>query len=455
MQDSVLTRQLKYKWAPFSRTAYIEKYGVVPIVKAKGVHVYDLNGKEYIDCHAGLWLVNVGYGRESIIEAVNAQMKQLAWFSSFEGYTTLPSIDLAERMIRLLAPEGMGKVFFSNSGSEAVETALKVARQYWKLQNKAGKYKFISRNRAYHGVNFGGMSATGMPLNREMFEPLLPGFSFAPAPDCFRCDLDLKPETCGIACATRIEEMILGAGPDTVAAVIAEPVQGAGGVVIPPEGYLRKVAEICRKYDVLLILDEVITGFGRTGSWFGARRWGVQPDIMTFAKGITSGYVPLGATAVTDQIYDTFRHQEAKAGPFRHGNTYSGHPVACAAALANLDIIEEEDLPNNAAHVGGHLFEQLKKLAHCRVVDHVSSVGLIGRIQIVEDKTTHRSFPPSAAVGEQVSRRLRELGFIARVVANDILTISPPLCLTMAESDQIAEGIEQVITELDEGVLLD
>jgi adenosylmethionine-8-amino-7-oxononanoate aminotransferase len=445
--DTVLERVLKYRWSPFTRTRYIEEHGVLPIVRGKGSKVYDTEDREYIDAHASLWLVNAGYGRAEIVEAVHRQMQALPWFSCFEGYTNLPSIDLAEHLIGMLEPEGMEKVFFSGSGSESVESALKIARQYWKLKGRAEKYKIISRSRAYHGVTFGARSATGMAANRAMFEPLLPGFRHAPCPDPYLREVEAPDEIFPKACAEAIERVILFEGASTVAAIIVEPVQGAGGVIVPPDGYLQALREIATRHEVLLIFDEVITGFGRTGDMFGARHWGVRPDLMTFAKGITSGYMPLGATAVTGEVFETFYSNEKK-GAFRHGNTYSGHPAACAAALANLDLIEREDLPGNARRVGRRLVDGLQKLSKHDVVGFVDGVGLLGRVQLVRERKSRSLFAPELAVADRIARRARELGVILRPLPNDSLSFSPPLCLTDGEADTIVGVVDQAIGDV-------
>lgn len=445
--DAIRERSLKYRWAPFSRTRHVEQHGLLPIVRGQGCKVYDVDGREYLDAHASLWLVNVGYGRTEIVDAVHRQMQALPWFSCFEGYTNLPSIDLAERLIGMLEPEGMDKIFFSGSGSEAVETALKIVRQYWKLRGKPEKFKVIARNRAYHGVNFGGVSATGMPANRAMFEPLLPGFLHAPCPDPYLREVDAPDESFAKACADTVEQMIRSEGAGTVAAIIVEPVQGAGGVIIPPDGYLQELRRIANRNDVLLVFDEVITGFGRTGDMFGARHWDVQPDIMAFAKGITSGYVPLGATAVSREVFETFYANEQQ-GPFRHGNTYSGHPTACAAALANLAILEREDLAGNAKRVGLHLLDGLRGLAKHEIVGFVDGVGLLARVQLVSDRKTRQLFDPKLAVAERIARRARELGVIFRPLPGDALSFSPPLCLTEGEADTIVGVIDQAIGDV-------
>jgi adenosylmethionine-8-amino-7-oxononanoate aminotransferase len=448
--SQISERSIKHKWSPFARSSVLEADGVIPIVGGRDVFVHDIEGREYLDCHAALWLMNVGYGRQEIADAVHRQMSDLAWFSSFEGYTNVPSTELAELLVGMLEPVGLTKIFFTNSGSESVETALKAARMYWKLRGKGSKHKIISRDRAYHGVNYGGMSVTGMFPNRQKFEPLLPGVRHAMAPDCFKCPLLADCQGKKLYCAGDIERIILSEGPDTVAAIIAEPIQGAGGVIIPPEGYLQEVRRICDKHNILLILDEVITGFGRTGEWFGAIAFDVRPDIMTLAKGITSGYLPLGATAFSQDIFEAFRAGEAEHGAFRHGNTYSGHPTACAAALANIAIIEREGLVANAREVGAYLLEALKPLEQNPFVGEVAGMGLIGRIQLVADKETRAPLPASLAAGDWIARRMRDEGVIIRQLPYDALSFSPPLTLQPAHADRIATAFKKVLGDFAE-----
>lgn len=447
----VSERSVKFKWSPFSRSSVLERDGVIPITRGEGCRVFDIQGNAYLDCHAGLWLVNVGYGRREIADAIATQAHELAWFSSFEGYTNVPSTDLSERLIDLLRPEGMAKVFFSSGGSDAVETALKITRMYWKLRGQAQRYKIVARQRAYHGVSFGALSATGMPANRNAFEPLVPGFRHAIAPDRYQHPTVSEAEAAAFF-ADDLERVIVGEGPGSVAAVIAEPIQGAGGVIIPPQGYLQRVREICDTYGILLIADEVITGFGRAGEWFGCRNWQLRPDIVAMAKGLTSGYLPLGATAVTEEVFDVFRRHESAGGAFRHGNTYSGHPIACAAALANIEIIEKEDLVGNAKRVGAHLLARLKPLENHPMVGEVAGLGLIGRIQMTADKATRRSLPAQLLIGDRIAAEMRARGVIMRPLPYDVLSYSPPLCLAEAEADQIAntfaDSIDAVYREV-------
>jgi len=437
-------RTLKYKWSPFSRSEVQERDGVVPIVRGEGCRVFDVQGKSYLDCHAGLWLVNAGYGRKEIADAIATQAHELAWFSSFEGYTNVPSTDLSERLVHLLQPEAMAKIFFSGGGSDAVETALKIARMYWKLRGQGQRYKVVARQRAYHGVSFGALSATGLPANRTAFEPLVPGFRHAIAPDCYRYPMASEAEAAAFF-ADDMERVIVGEGPNSIAAVIAEPIQGAGGVIIPPDGYLQRVQEICKSHGILLILDEVITGFGRTGEWFGARNWDLRPDMVTMAKGLTSGYLPLGATAVTEEIYQVFRRHEPEGGAFRHGNTYSGHPIACAAALANIEVIERDDLVGNARRVGAYLLAQLRPLEDHPMVGEVAGLGLIGRVQLTADKASRAMLPAHLRIGDRIAAEMKLRGVIMRQLPYDVLSYSPPLCLDENEADQIAETFGEAI----------
>jgi adenosylmethionine-8-amino-7-oxononanoate transaminase len=445
IRDLAIAHQ-KSLWTPFIRMETVLENGPLIFERGDGVYLYDTSGRQYLDGHASLWLMNVGYGRTEIADAAYAQMRKLAFFSMFQGFSNPTTIELADRLTELTEPEGMAKVFFSDSGSEAVETALKMVRQYWKNLGKPGRYKVIARRNAYHGVTFGAMSATGVTLNRKMFEPLVPGFRHISDPNCYRNDFapGLSEEEISAAAADALKKAIEFEGPDTVAAFIAEPVQGAGGVVVPPESYLRRCREICDAYDVLLIADEVITGFGRTGTWFGSRTYGVKPDLMCFAKGITSGYVPMGATMCSQRIFDAFL---GAGKEFRHGNTYSGHATAAAAALANLAIVEREDLPENARKVGVHFLERLRRLERHSIVGDVRGIGLLARVELVEDKASKKPFTPLGQMGGKVQRRAQELGLVFRNV-NDIITLSPPLILTEEQADSIVDILDQAIGDV-------
>jgi adenosylmethionine-8-amino-7-oxononanoate transaminase len=436
-------------WTPYIQMKSVLDRGPVIFDRAEGVYLYDNAGKRYIDGHASLWLMNVGFGRKEIADAAFEQMQKMTFFSMFQGFSNPPAIELAELLLQLTKTEGMGKVFYSDSGSESVETALKMARQYWKNRGLHGKYKFISRRTSYHGVTFGALSASGITANRKMFEPLVPGFRHIPEPNCYRNAFgdNLTEEEVAIAASDALRRAIEFEGPETVAAFIAEPVQGAGGVIVPPQSYLRRCREICTHYNVLFIADEVITGFGRTGTWFGSRTYGIQPDMMCFAKGITSGYIPMGATLCSNDIYEAFLGSPGDGKEFRHGNTYSGHATACAAALANLAIVQRENLPENARTVGDSFLAALKRLERHPNVGDVRGVGLIDRVELVQDKATKKPLSPAGALGGKVQARAHELGLIFRNVG-DVLTFSPPLILTEAQANEIVDIVDQALTDV-------
>ncbi len=415
------------RWGPYTDMRQLAQAGPTIITRGEGVYVYDDQGHEYLDGHGGLWLANVGYGRREIIDAIARQAETLAWFPSFGGFANEPSLALADRLVSLLRPDNMAHVMFSNDGSEAVETALKIARQYWKIKGRGTKYKFITRRHSYHGVTMGALSVQGVTANRTEFEPLLPGVVHVPAPYALHCSIHPDSHVCTLACARAVEEAILTQGADTVAAFIAEPVQAAGGVIFPPPDYLRQVREICRRYDVLFIADEVVTGFGRLGSWSGSRHYGIQPDIMTMAKGLTSGYLPLGATAVSDEVFETFLHRPALGPEFRHGNTYSGHPVAAAAGLANIALIERDGLVEHSRSMGLILRDALEGIQerHAEWVLDASAEGLLGRLEL-RDPSGRTA---AGDIGTAMSKHMYDLGVIVRPLG-DVVTFSPPLVIT-------------------------
>src|SRR5512133_977891 len=358
--------------------------GPLIIASGKGVYVTDVSGKEYLDAFAGLWCVNVGHGREELAEAGARQMRTLGYASGYSGASTPPAIELADRLAKM-APGDLTATFFTTGGAESNETAFKIARFYWKMTGKQFKTKIVSRMRGYHGTTGAAMSATGMSQYWRYFDPVMAGFVHIPTCHSFHCSFhDCGPD-CSLACANALEQAIQAEDPETVAAFIAEPVTGGGGVIVPPPGYFQRIREICDKYDVLLIADEVITGFGRTGKMFGQQTFGYQADIMSFAKGVTSAYQPLGGAMVNERIHKVFR--ELPAGvTFSHAYTYAGHPVCCAVALANLDIIERENLAANAAAMGEKLLAGLRQLESIPMVGEVRGVGLMAAVELAADK---------------------------------------------------------------------
>ena len=369
-----------------------EKGGPQIFVSGQGCHVTDIEGRRYLDTISALWLKNVGYGRKEIADAAYQQMLELTYMPS--GTTTEPTIRLAGKLAQI-TPGDLDRTFFTSGGSESVETALKLARAYHKRQGESTRYRFISRKRSYHGASFGAMSLGGNPaMPVTDYEPLMPGFLHAPMPNPYRCEYGgTTPSECAIRCATAVDDLIKFHGPQTVAAVVAEPVAMPPGAAVPGPEYWPMLREICDRHGVLLIADEVITGFGRTGRMFACEHWGVTPDIMTLAKGITSGYVPMGAAIARKEIADAFIG--SKDASFRHIFTFGGHPVAAAAGLKNIQIIEEEGLVENSATMGTYLLDGLQELKEKHpIIGDVRGLGLMCGMELVKDRSTKETFPP-------------------------------------------------------------
>jgi len=411
-------------------------------VEGKGAIVKDAEGREYIDGLAGLWNVNVGHGRKELAQAAFDQMSALAYNSSYVGSTNLPAIGLAEKLSGLVYPS-INAFFFTSGGAEASESSFKTARFYWKALGKPDKVKIISRTRAYHGLTLAAMSATGLSAFWPMFEPRVPGFLHIDSPDPYRFVNPDPNVSQGVAAANQLEAALLREGPDTVAAFIAEPVQGAGGVIVPQADYFPRIREICDKYEVLLISDEVITGFGRTGRWFGLEHYGVEPDIMQFAKGITSGYVPLGGIGVSDKIHDVI-NGVPPGKRWMHAYTYSGHPTCCAVALRNIQILEDEKLVERAAVSGKRLLEKLRTLESLDGVGHVRGQGLIAAVEVVADKGTKQPHAPEAQMTQRLTEGLLERGLFTRVVL-DCICLAPPLVISDEQIDRVVNVIGETI----------
>ncbi len=441
-----------HHWHPMAEPKAAEQSPPLVFERAEGVYIFDTGGRRYLDSQGGLWCVNVGHGREEVKEAISAQLDKLPYYTTFGDTSNLPVIELAERLTRMLAPEDMQRVFFCSGGSDANETALKLARQYWKLSGEAQRTKFISLKQGYHGVHFGGTSIGGQMYLRSMYEPVLPGCFQVDTPWLYRNPYTDDPEDLGKICANLLEREIVHQGPHTVAAFIAEPVQGAGGVIVPPDNYWPSIREVCDKHGVLLIADEVVTGFGRTGSMFGCRGWGVRPDIMCLAKGINSGYVPLGATVVNERVRRAWDSDHPLAA-ILHGYTYSGHPVACAAANAALQIVEDEDLPANAEKVGSYCLAKLKnEFEHYDFVGDIRGKGLMMAIELVTDKPTKESFLPGDPFLDLIQDLTRKEGLLIRNLGSTLI-ISPPLVFSKENVDEmvvmLANAFSQAKSDFD------
>ncbi len=404
------------------------------ITHAKGVYLTDSEGQELLDGMAGLWCVNVGYGRHELAEAAYRQMLELPYYNTFFKTATPPAVELSEKLAQI-APAGLNRAFFGSSGSESNDTVVRLVRRYWNLKGQPEKAAIVSRTYAYHGSTMASASLGGMAPMQEGFGLPLPGFHHVMPPYWFDfAEPGESPADFGRRAAKAVEDKILEIGPDKVGAFVGEPIQGAGGVIVPPETYWPEIQRICRAYDILLVVDEVICGFGRTGHWFASEHFGIEPDLMTLAKGITSGYVPLSAVLVSDRVGEVL---EAGAGEFAHGYTYSGHPVACAVALANIDLIERDGLIAKVREeTGPYLAEKLQGLADHPLVGEVRSLGLIGAIELVEDKATRRHFNPLGRVGTLCRDHCFANGLVMRAV-RDAMVLSPPLIIEPAQIDEL------------------
>ncbi|NTU86325.1 MAG: aspartate aminotransferase family protein [Chloroflexales bacterium] len=412
-------------------------------VAGEGALITNSAGQTFLDGLSGMWNVHVGHGRRELVEAAAAQLSSLAFASSYIGDTSLPAIALAERLSALLYPS-INAFFFTSGGAEASDSAFKTARFFWKTQGRAEKTKIISRTLSYHGSTMAASSASGLPVFWEVFEPRVPGFLHIESPYPYRFTGGDASTSPGIAAANLLEEAILREGPESVAAFIAEPIQGGGGgVIVPPADYFPRIRAICDQYEVLLISDDVITGFGRTGRWFGLEHWGVEPDIVQFAKGITSGYVPLGGIGVSDRIKAAI--DAAPAGRrWMHGFTYSAHPVCCAVALANLQIIEDEGLVERAAQGGAHLLGRLRELEQLEHVGEVRGLGLLAGVEIVADRATKARFPAETGVGKRLRAELTRRGLYTRVLG-EVICLAPPLITSDEQLERIADILHEAI----------
>ncbi|MDE2371438.1 MAG: aminotransferase class III-fold pyridoxal phosphate-dependent enzyme [Burkholderiales bacterium] len=432
----------QYLWHPMAHPGAMKKTAPDIVARGEGCWIWDLDGHKLLDGVGGLWSSNLGHSNRRVRDAVVAQLDELPFYNVFRGTTHVRAIELSARLVRLMAPEGVSAALFSNGGSDAVEGALKIARQYHKLRDQGDRFKFISLRQGYHGVHFGGMSVNGNSNFRRPYEPLLPGCFHVDTPWLYHNPFGIDdPEVLGRQCAEMLEREIVFQGPDTVAAFIAEPIQGAGGVIVPPPNYWPLVREICDRHGVLLIADEVVTGFGRGGAMFGTRLWNVNADLWCLAKGISSGYVPLGATAISRKVADVFERDESGAAAVSHGYTYSAHPVAAAAALATLDILEEQDIPGNAARVGAHLQARLRGFVErFRSVGDVRGLGLMAGIEMVTDKAKRTPMPRGNDFPARVARAAYERGLMVRVSGPNII-LSPPLVITLEEIDHLVDRL--------------
>ena len=432
--DSLRTLDAAHHLHPFTDTGALHAEGTRVIVRADGVHLWDVTGRRILDGFSGLWNVNIGYGHREIADAVQAQMNRLVYYNTFFKTTHPPAIALA-KLLAEISPPQFNRVFFTNSGSEANDTIIRMVRHYWQVLGQPEKSVIISRRNAYHGSTIGGASLGGMPWMHAQGGLPIPGIEHVAQPWWWGEGGDMEPEEFGLWAARELGKAIDRIGADKVAAFIGEPIQGAGGVIIPPESYWPEVERICRERDVLLVSDEVICGFGRTGQWFGCEYFGFQPDLMTIAKGITSGYLPLGGVMVSDRVADVL----TAGGDFNHGYTSSGHPVCCAAAVANIELMRREKLVERVRDgIGPYLRERWLALAGHPLVGEARMVGLLGALELTPDKATRARFPKVGDVGVICRDHAYADGLVLRATGDTMLA-APPFILSEEEADTLVE----------------
>ncbi len=447
--NSAAARDAAYALHPYTDLKTHLETGPLVISHGSGVRVWDDSGRGYIDSVAGLWCASLGFSNERLVQAAAKQMRTLPFYHSFAAKSHEPMIDLAEMLIQR-APVPMSKVFFANSGSEANDSAIKMV---WYFNNALGrpkKKKCIGRIKGYHGITVAAGSLTGLAANHRSFDIPLPGFIHTMAPHHYHgAEPGESEEAFATRCADELEKLILVEDPDTVAAMWAEPVMGAGGVIVPPRTYFEKIQAVLRKYDVLLVADEVICGFWRTANYWGTQTLGMQPDIITCAKALSSSYLPISAVMVNERVFQGLAEESHTLGSFGHGYTYSGHPVAAAVAVETLKIYDETDIGGHVRAVGPYLQTQLRRrFAGHELVGEVRGIGLIGALELVADTATHSNFDAKMKVGARAAKLLEQHGVIGRNLFNDTIAFSPPLIISEAEIDEMLDGVSHALDEL-------
>ena len=435
-------RDRQHHLHPFTNHADLHASGTHIVLEGDGCYFVDESGRRILDGLAGLWCVNVGYNCAAIVKAVTEQMEKLPYYPSFFNSTTEPVIRVAEFLAQR-APARLNRTIFSGSGSEANETALKVIRAYWKLKGRPAKKIILTRTYAYHGVTLATTSMTGLPNCRDPFDLPLEGFVHVPGPYAYGAGTDLSPEAYGQWCFEETRRIIAETGPENIAALFAEPVQGAGGVIVPPPGYLSALRQLCRENDILFVADEVITAFGRLGDWFASCLWDLDPDLLCVAKGITSGYLPFGGTMISDEVADVL----LAGGDFAHGFTYTGHPTCAAAALANLHVIESLGLiPRVKDDIGPYFQKKLAEMRDHPAVSEARGVGLIAALELVP-REGRKALTPTSMLGLKAWALIRGEGVMVRGI-RDLIAIAPPLIITHAEVDELFAGIRRGLDKL-------
>jgi len=441
-QNFLKANNARHMWHPMGAPGEIMENAPTIITRAEGVRIFDIDGHSTVDAVGGLWCVNVGYSNDNVKRAIADQLFELPYYSAFAGTSNDKAIELSYLLRDFFAPDDMVRAFFTSGGSDSVETCLRLARQYHRIKGEPGRTKFLSLKKGYHGTHFGGASVNGNNRFRIGYEPLLPGCFHLPAPYPYRNPYDeTDPAKLADRIAAQMVDEIEFQGANTIAAFIMEPILGAGGVIVPHESFMPKLREICTRYGILMIADEVITGFGRSGDWTGSRHWGVKPDLMSTAKGITSGYLPFGAAMISAPVAEVFETAESADAAIWHGYTYSAHPVCAAAAIANVTELQRLNVPENAAARGTQLYESVLKLAekHDIIGDVRGGHGLMTGIEIVSDRAAKT--PMDAATMKRIHKAAYEAGAMVRLGAHNIL-MSPPLTISAEEIDVVLQALD-------------
>jgi 4-aminobutyrate--pyruvate transaminase len=443
--NSLRDADIGFTLHPYTNAVAHEQTGPMVATRGKGVRVYDDAGKDYIEGMAGLWCTSLGWGEDRLVDAATKQMKELAFWHTFNHKAHEPGIRLAESLVKM-APVPMSKAFFCNSGSEANDTAIKMIWYYHNAIGKPEKKKIIARLRGYHGVTVAAASLTGLPLNQKGFDLPIERILHTSCPHHYRYgEAGETEEEFASRMAADLEALIEREGADTIAAFFAEPVMGAGGVIVPPKTYFEKIQAILKKHDILFVADEVICGFGRTGKMFGTETFNLQPDIMTMAKALSSAYLPISAVLINETVYQGIRAGSDTLGVFGHGYTYSAHPVAAAVANETLAIYEEANILAHVAEVAPRMQERLRALSDHPLVGEARGIGLIGAVELVADKATKENFDPARKVAPSVAALAQENGVILRAMAGDIIAFSPPLVISIAEIDEMMDRFEAAL----------
>ncbi len=447
--NSAAARDIAHALHPYTDLVAHQDAGPMIISRGEGVRVWDESGRDYIESVAGLWCASLGFSNERLARAAYDQMRKLPFYHAFTAKSHEPLIDLSEMLIER-APVPMSKVFLANSGSEANDSAVKMVWYYNNAVGRPGKKKLIGRIKGYHGVTVAASSLTGLPYNHRSFDLPLPGFLHTMTPHYYHgAEPGESEEAFATRCAEALDQLIVAEGPDTVAAMFAEPIMGAGGVIVPPRTYFEKIQAVLRRHDVLLVADEVICGFGRTGSYWGSQTFGIEPDIITCAKALSAAFLPISAVMVNERVFEGLARESHEIGTFGHGYTYSGHPVPAAVAVEALKIYDEINIVDHVQTVGAHLQAELRRrFAGHELVGEVRGVGMIAAVELVADRETRRNFDPKQKIVARLAKLCEQHGVIARGLSNDTLAFSPPLIMTAAEVDEMLDRMEPALDEL-------